>query len=131
MHDEDDTPPRGRETPPERPSARRTPVEFTTPTPKPYPSAPRPPAQSPRLNAAELLDKAERSLRRPGWELTDPGGFSTNAYVKRKAKLYAVLAVAAALLSQAVDHTLPLLFDLYEKHLDRQTQRLEFEKEHH
>lgn len=121
---DDDTAPPGRRTPPERPSVKQPPLEFVTPTPKARPSAP---ASSPPLNAAELMDKAdnaELALRRPGWDTTSPGYEpANNAYVNRKSKKYASWAAAVAIGFQIFTQTVPMLVELYEKHLDRQAQR--------
>lgn len=129
MNGDEDTPRPSRSTPPERPSAKPTPPgppEFYTPTPKPgpRPSAPQP---SPRPNAAEMVDKAdaaEIALRRPGWDITSPGYVQADhAYVNRKSKKYAAWGAAAAIAFQMFTQTVPMLVDLWEKHLDRQTQR--------
>lgn len=130
--EEEETPPAGLDLPPgvDPPPGVDLPESFL-PTRKVRPAAPSP---SPHLKSAELLDKAdaiERSLRRPGWEKTDPGGFANNAYVKRKARRYTLLGVAGAVAISLLDHTLPLLYDLYEQHLDRQAQRELLLKEHH
>lgn len=116
------TPPDAERTPPARPSAM-PPPEFLPTRKMPRASAPR---ESPRPSAAELLDRADEAeiaLRRPGWEVTNPGLYATNGYAKGKARRYALYAALFGLGMQAVTQLLPLVVELYEKHLDRQTQR--------
>lgn len=92
------------------------------------------PLGSPVPQTAELLKKAnetEKALLGPGYDKTNASiprqewnrGTATNGYVARKGRTYALAALAAALGVQLIDHTLPLLFEFYEKHLDRQEQR--------
>lgn len=118
-------------TPPERPSAKRyalehkpQPSEWSTPIPKPALSAPR---ASPHPETRERITAKANEIEdelAPDWQnKTNPGAYSTNAYTKRKAKLYALIGAAVAIGIQLFDHTVPMLFDLYEKHLDRQAQR--------
>lgn len=135
----DTPPPRTRETPPERPSAKPTPpgpAEFYTPTPKPasLPSAPRPsaPLKSPRPSTIlSKADEIELALQ-PDWaNKTNPGiprdvwnrGSATNGYANTTSKRYASWAAAAAIGFQLFTQTVPMLVDLYEKHLDRQAAR--------
>lgn len=122
---------RSRPTPPQRPSAMDTPPSGTDlpdswkPTLKPGPR-PSAPAQSPQPNAAEIVSKADRieKLMRPGFEVTNNGDLANNGYVKRKARLYAVVVGTVMLgVGHFVDRTLPIVYDLYEKHLDRQAER--------
>lgn len=103
-----------------------------TPKPGPRPSAP---AASPRLDTAEANDKAdaaEKALRRPGWDITSPGyAPADHEYVNRKSvqfsKKYAAWGAAAAIGFQFFTQLVPMVADLYEKHLDRQAQRMKLE----
>lgn len=143
---DDETPPRRRETPPERPSAKPTPPtgppEWSTPTPKPapLPSAPRPsaPLKSPRPSTLlSRADEIEMELQ-PDWaNKTNPGiprdvwnrGSATNGYANTTSKRYASWAAAIAVGFQLFTQTVPMLVDLYEKHLDRQAARAAMKQE--